>query len=467
VPLTLQRIANRILLDGDELRKHGTNLSAYYKQIHAQGSSVATATAGLGMSRLGDPTRALVTIEEGDRAWLAFGPSAGLVLGVSVGSASIRAAIVDANGWTYHERRAKAMAGQLATSPGELFNRIKSVGEEVFDEALKDKRLQVQGSLPFLGIAVSWPAPLDEDKIPHSALSHTQWGSRGNGIDARLARHLGLPERRSHAVNDAAAAALAVVFDYTRARDYRKQVRPRLFIVVRIGGGIGAAAMGVERSADGVSGWMTSRIVGGDRELAGELGHTPINPATLHALAASRPAGCPELEPVQCSCAEGDELPDHVEAYASGPALAGRFASEGESKPEALRRVLADPGDAAHKRAFEDIGVLVGDALVPSVLMFNPSRITLTGRLSIPEVRKALELHLEELKTIERVFGVLPNIRALSGHENDYIGVRGAALAVFREHVHRRLNELYGEQRKLLPQGFAELTDRIDKCPWS
>ena len=470
VPTNLARIANRLLLDGEEIRKHGTNLSAYYRRINMKPSSVATATAGLGMSRLGDPVRAVVTDEQKDqdRAWIALGPSAGLVLGVSVGSTSVRAAIVDANGWMYHQQCGEPMVGQLAARPAELFERIKGVGEDVLNKALRNDRLRVRGSLPFLGIAVAWPAPLDRDKVPHSALSHREWRSKRSGIHERLARHLRIPIERSHAINDAAAAALAVVFDHTRTPEYEKQVHPRLFITVRIAGGIGASAMAVERQVDGISGWMTSRIIGGDRELAGEIGHTPVNRATLASLRVSRPDECPQLKPVPCSCAERDELPDHVEAYASGPALAARFAtSDTESKPDVIRRVLSNPNDTAYIRALHEIGVLVGDSLLPSVLMLNPSRITLTGRLATPHVRDALEAHLEELETVERIFGVIPEIRALSGDENDYIGVRGAALAVLREHVHRRLGELYGEEMKVVPARFAELTRRIAKCPWA
>jgi predicted NBD/HSP70 family sugar kinase len=466
----LVELANRLLIDGDELFRNRTSLSRYYQQLKRSPSSVAAATKDLGMSRVADPVRALVTGDHKERPALAFGPSAGLVLGVSIGSASIRAALVDANGQMHREVTGPSVTGQLAARPAELFDRIKQVSEQVLRPALGDEHLLVRGALPFLGIAVAWPAPLDLEKVPRgAALSHHEWRSNDYGIHHRLAKHLHMQHReRSHALNDAEAATLAVAFDYTRSPEYRHEADPQPMIVVRISGGLGASAIVVEPIQDGkASGWMKSRVTGGHRGLAGEIGHTPVNHTLLRDLASTRPKNCPAPKLVVCSCAESGQRPDHVEAYAAGPALVARFArSRKHDPPEVLARILGDPENEKHRRVLEETGTLVGDCLLPTVLMLNPYRIVLTGRLATPIVKEAIETHLESSEALGRIFGGTPEVRILAEEENDYIRVRGAALAVLRAQVHRHLDELYGAPSAALPERFAELTEPITSFPW-
>jgi predicted NBD/HSP70 family sugar kinase len=466
MPGALEHLACQLLLDGEELRNRQTTRRAYYRQISVPESTGEG--AGLGIKRLDDPVRALITSRgrASGQAAIALGPSAGLVLGVSLGTTSIRAAIVDANGWIYNEHRGESLPGQLAAAPADLFDRIKHAGDAVLTPSLADSRLLVAGTLPFLGIAVAWPVPLDRDKVPRSALSHREWHASMSGINERLARHLHIPVERSHAINDAAAAALAVAFDHTRAPSYKQQAHAELLLVVRVAGGIGTGTIAVEQGNDG--GWMESRLGGGRDHLAGEIGHTPVNAALVAERNESRPADCPELAPVRCSCARKGEPPGHVEAYASSQALGVRFLkADDRTIYDAIERVLANPTDEAHKHALDDVGVLVGDCLLPSILMLNPNRITLTGQLATPEVRSALEEHLESSKPLVRLLGVLPEIRALSGPEHDFIGVRGAALTVLRTLVHRRFGDLYGAPQNLVAQRFAELTIPLTKAPWS
>jgi predicted NBD/HSP70 family sugar kinase len=468
MPTALRQLAHRLLIEGDELTRTGMSLTRYYQHIDRSPSSVATATAELGMSRADDKVRALVTGNHRKEAALAFGPSAGLVLGVSLGATSLRAALVDANGVLHNVQEGPELMGQLAASPHELFERIRVISERVLDEAFENPRLLVSRALPFLGVAVAWPAPLDTEKVPRSALSHREWRSNDHdGIHLRLGRHLHVRER-SHALNDASAATLAVAFDHSRRPDYRKQRYPQLILVVRLGGGLGASSIVVEPVKDGdVSGWMNSRLTEGHRGLAGEIGHTPVDEALLRSLKTSRPRGCPALKRVQCSCAEGGAHPDHVEACTSGAALAARFSKARETPNQAVARVLGDQSAKNHRRALEETGMLLGDALLPSVLMLNPYRIVLTGRLATEAVREGLEVQLATSEALGGIFGGIPEVLALQGEDNHYIRVRGAALAVLREHLHRRFDELYGAPKGAVRRRFTELTEPITAYPWA
>jgi predicted NBD/HSP70 family sugar kinase len=469
MPPTLTQIAQRLLMDGEDLRRNGSTLTKYYARIGLSPSTVASATEGLGMSRPHDPLRVFVTRHTKNDPPLAFGPSAGLVLGVSIGYSSIRAALVDANGWIYHQCAGDAAVGQLKSSPAELFDRIKDVSEKVLDGGLHDQRLVVQGALPFLGVAVAWPGPLDRDKrFPRIALSHPLWRSNQYGIDQRLAKHLKIPNERSHAIDNAAAAAFAVGFDHTRETGYKEQREAQPMIVVRIGGGLGAASIVVEPESNDTSGWITSMLAEGHRGLAGQIGHTPANQHLLQVIEESRPEDCPEIKRVPCSCAEEGEYPDHVEAYASCPALAARFTkTDADDITAVVREVLGKRATEPYRHALRDVGALVADCLLPSVLMMNPHSVVLTGGLATEEVRSAVEEYLEDFEALGRIFGEVPEVTALEADANDYVRVRGAALAVLRKHVHGRVDELYGSDGSLLEGRFAELTMPITGYPWT
>ena len=459
MPPSLAQLAHSLLLDGEEIKRSHTTLSSYYRRLGRPPSTIATATSGLGMSRSADRVRALVTPP------LALGPSAGLVLGVALGTETIRAALVDANGWHHAPHRGANMAGQLAASPDALFDRIGDACKHVIEDALKKPELLVRDRLPFLGIAVAWPAPLNREKQPRGALTHSVWRSNMLGIHHRLAKRLDIPRNRSHAVNDAAAAALAVAFDQTREPAYKDQ-RAELVLVVRISGGIGAATIAVEPQTNRMSGWMKSSLTGGYNGLAGEFGHTPVSPSVVEGRDADRPDGCPELMTVPCSCARPGESPPHLEAFASTRALAARFRrSPDEPDAQVVRRVVAQRSDPVHRHALQDVGALIGDALVSSILMLNPRSIILTGRLALEEVKQGAEDHLERFEPFGRIFGASPEIHVVSGERGDYAGVRGAALAVLREHVHRRVDYLYGAKQVDLADRFEELTQPVERWP--
>jgi predicted NBD/HSP70 family sugar kinase len=399
---------------------------------------------------------------------LAFGPGAGLVLGVSLGSGSARAALVDANGVLHHERGLDAWPGQLHATPSELLDRIREVAGASLRLALDDPELLVSGCLPFLGVAVAWPTAVDRDKRAiGSALSHHSWRS-GRNLTERVANHLHLPDERSHALNDAHSAAIAVAFDHTRAAAHRKQKHPHLTIVVRVAGGIGAASIIIEEPTDArgeagqTSGFPSSILLGGYNNAAGELGHIRVGDALVQRLNADRPKGLGKLAPFHCSCVDpAAQVPKHLEAYAAAPAVAHRVAP-GEPMAEVLDGVMKDPENPVHRRALDDVGVLVGEALLGPTAMLNPGAIVLTGALA-PEIVKLVDLQIVEA---QHPMHSHPTVRGLGEAENEYIRVKGAALAVLRQHVHRQLPTILRPPKESLSQKVKELTMPLTELPW-
>src|SRR5262249_36499546 len=160
-----------------------------------------------------------------------FGPGAGLAVGVSLGTESLRATLVDANGWRYHSHESPPRPDQLELDPAAVLDRIAEAVSVVLDDALRDEKLLVDGALPLLGWSVAWPSPVDRDYRPVGhALAHPHW-HRGQPLDQRVRRRLNVPGVPSFALNDAHAAAIAVAFRQTHQSDYLDWKHPRLAIV--------------------------------------------------------------------------------------------------------------------------------------------------------------------------------------------------------------------------------------------
>jgi predicted NBD/HSP70 family sugar kinase len=381
---------------------------------------------------------------------LAFGPGAGLVVAVSVGTSSLLAALVDANGDLSHQSAQPRQEDQLSAPPRVLLGRIRTAVADVLRSAFADPSKLVDGRLPLLGVAVAWPAAINRDKKPVSwALADSGWHTARTLVD-HVALELNLEKERTHALNDANAAAIAVAFDRTRRPDHLQQTHPELTMVLRLAGGIGGATIVIEPPRDGRTGFLDSTLIGGKDHLAGELGHVAVSPAAVEALNAARD-GLGSLEPHACSCvSRGEPVPPHLEAYAAVRAVTRRFAPDepGSTLIERLRN--AAPG-SPEARALHDAGSLVGEALAGPVAWVNPAAIVLTGSLALAPVEAAIK---------ERIFGslVVSDPTMTCAKDSDYIRVRGAALAVLRTHVYRRLDTLLGGHKKTLPGAVASLT---------
>jgi predicted NBD/HSP70 family sugar kinase len=147
-----------------------------------------------------------------------------------------------------------------------------------------------------------------------------------------------------------------------------------------------------------------------------------------------------------CSCGQTG----HLGALASGTAWLRRMTASGISVDPLLEgslrteesqtgAFLDNVRDPRMIYALEDIGRLIGRALAAPILLLDPHSITLTGSFAVEHVRKGLESEREMLR---HVFGDAVVVQTAPRDQSyRYIGVRGAALAVIRRRVYRKLNE--------------------------
>jgi predicted NBD/HSP70 family sugar kinase len=453
-------VAEALMLYGPGTGKERHNRAALLRHAKLPDPTFRTAAKAIGGGRpLG-----LGFFDSRVRGTLCFGPGAGLAVGVSLGTQSLRAAVVDANGWLRATVESPHSVEQLNAAPDVVLNRIRAVVSDVLDRAFANPELLVDGCLPLLGWAVAWPTPIDRDGKPRGqALSHRGW-SAGDSLDRRIQRLLGVADVESFALNDSHAAAMSVMHDQTHERHYVDWTSPRLGIVLRIAGGIGGAIVIVEpptkQDSQIRTGFLRSILIAGYDNHAGEIGHVPVVKALVQARNRNRPEGLGPLTPFACSCAAGEAVPEHVEAYAGALALAARL-GKSRSISDVQEEIRTSGRDPKHIRALEDVGVLVAEALVNPVAMLNPATITLTGALALPEVRTEIDARLAR----EPRFGSTPEVVALSGDANTYARARGAALALIRHACHRRLPELLDASSKQRLKNIQGLTTRVEANP--
>jgi predicted NBD/HSP70 family sugar kinase len=463
---TCTRVGRGLLLFGPSLQaERGMTKAQFLDRVRVKDNTFRSAGEAIG-SKEHEPGLRFFRVSDGA---IAFGPGAGLVLGVSVGASSLRAAIVDANGKIWHEYDGPPCPGQLEAKPSVVLDRIREVAGTALADALEDEELLVEGMLPLLGAAVAWPEAVDRDSKPAGrVLANAEWHAN-QSLAQRVARHLQVEHRRSHALNDANAAALAVAFDRTCDRDHEHQKHPELTIVVRLAGGVGGATIIVEppnlKNPLGVtSGFPRSVLIGGVGHLAGEIGHVSLCNCAIDAVNRNRPKGLDALKSDGCSCngSDGAAASGHLEAYVSVGATTKRLAP-GRERAEALQAILkTSEEDHVYTRALEDVGTLVGEALLGPVAWLNPARIVLTGSLATEAARRALDQRIADSHPIV----THPNIQLLDGADNNFVCVRGAALAVLRRHVHRELSAILGGPQKTLPERVKSLTKPYDRLPW-
>lgn len=466
MPPSTVKVARGLLLHGDRLAHGSPSAKAAFFRNTGGGSNNAFSEAA---AAIGGKVRAPgLRFFEVTRQRLAYGPGAGLVLGVAVGSESLRAGLVDANGQLHLEHEAEHWPGQLSAPPTAVLDRIRDAAAAVLTPAFDEPDLLVDGALPFLGVAVAWPTPVDRQKRPGGqALAHPNWRS-GRTLIQRVAHSLKIEDTRSHALNDAHAAAIAVAFNETRAAAHLRQEHPHLTFVIRVGGGIGAGTIIIEEPRDGgefgpTSGFPDSILIAGFDQHAGELGHVRVSETLVADLDRDRPAGLGKLVPFHCSCVGGGAglVPHHLEAYAAAPALAHRIDPTAPMS-EVIHGVLSDPDDESHRRALDDVGVLVAEALLGPIAMLNPKMIVLTGALA-PKIADSVDAHIAQA---DHPIHSHPYVKALDREENAYIRVKGAALAILREHVHRQLPSLLAGPAGSLGTSVRGLTTPLTGLPW-
>lgn len=456
---SLVRVARGLTLHGAELRSGNLNRAALLRAIGVPDTTFRAAGEELGAKK----TRGLGFFDS--ESGLEFGPGAGLVLGISLGAESLRGALVDANGSLFCDFQASHFPGQLELAPADLLDRVKLAFHSVIEKAFAEKRseLLIDGKIPLLGVSVAWPVPLSREKLPYGhALAAGGWRS-GARLDQRVARHLKIPDTRSHAVNAAFAAAVGVAHMQTNRPEHSSQKVPRLAMVLRLAGDVSASTIIVEQPEDHaingpISGFVSSVVVGGIDHFAGQIGQAPIDENTVEHLNKNLLEGLGRLEPYWCSCTphqlgSTESVPRHLEAFVGALATSRRVDPTGPERT-ILRRIVDHPDEPVHLRALSDVGTLVGRALCGPVALLNPATITLTGSLAADAVRAQIDSVLTEA----HVWGTQPEFPALSDEDNRFIRVKGAALVVIRRHVLRRLDELLSGGRSAVATRLRELT---------
>lgn len=367
------------------------------------------------------------------RAW-------GSVLSIAVGAESCRAGLVDANADVYYPVELPPCRGQAALPPADLLKRVVEAANAVLAQASVDPDFAVDGQVPLIGVATAWPWPVRKNKRPAGTMLHPDWLAEDRSLPEIVAEAIGCPPDRTHALNDANAHALAVVYDKTRSRGRADDETDwSIALVLRIGGRLGASTMIVHPHKAARLAFVDSIMLGGARGLAGEIAHLPIDQAVVDELN-QRGSWVDRLAPLStewlCSCGQHG----HLEALASGEAWRRRMVESDAMTPSLLegmqRHELAteDFRDPRIIPALEDLGRLIGRSLSTPILLLDPSSITLTGSFAVDQVINGI---LAEREKWRHVFGDALTIDAIRGHNEKYLGVRGAALAALRSQIYR------------------------------
>ena len=395
-----------------------------------------------------------------------FSPEMGLVLACSVGSESVRAALVDANGQLHNPHSAEPRRDQLGLSPDELMQRIRHQVVRVLEDAFDDGELlrPVDGTLPVVAAALALPAPLSRDhRLRGKALTHPDWRPRTDDLDQlppTLNEHfsvaLGAPFEPSTAqvMNDCNAAAVAVAFDRVRVTepprkttDEPKRERTTA-MVVRVSGEVGSGMIEIAGDGDDphVSRFLKSRVMVGTNGLAGELGHLPISKHAIDRIneRSSTVAGLKPLNwDAECSCGK----PHHLQALVGWQAMGRRLTLPVDDPANTCTAVLAPylsptagDQDQAAARALEDAGRIIGRALTGPVLALDPHSVTFIGALAVGDLMTGLKDARGEWKdafwTGRQVAFDPPEGGSL------FLTLRGAGLALLRAQRHRRLRDI-------------------------
>lgn len=403
-----------------------------------------------------------------------FSSRAGLVLGLSVGgSETLRAVLCDANGRVLDTDKAAAFPNRLGRGPEAVANDIARLATRLLRRALANDDLAFTDGgrrvIRLLGIAVAWPLPLDRGTKHPTGIAHVLEHSAewvGESIEARVARALHIDPERSHALNDANATVFAVAFDRSRRPDrFLFRDEGQVVVAVRVGGALSAGTAIIGKNVNGRSAFLDTSVIEGWGGFAGEIGHLEVPSHLLDRVNNDRSVtALGDLDPnEECSC----HVAGHLEAYCSATALEKRI-----RETPALHRFaqqLKPPDERTHRsdmravvdrldkdpigsKALEEMGHLLGEALVSPTVMLNPVSIILTGSCATESLRKGIfsvgSAWLgsdQPLAPESRDAPLEPDHQLeIVTNRDPYITARGAALRIMRAAFYSRFDDLGG-----------------------
>jgi len=309
------------------------------------------------------------------------------VIGVDLGGTQIRALRTDLAG----EKAARAeQLTQAQQGPQAVLSRILKTVREVMEGVPQEE---------IMGLGIGAPGPIDSAGVVHDPPNLPGWP--GISLVEELSGPLGLPV---YAGNDANLGALAEH---------------------RFGAGVGVEHLVYLTVGTGIGGGVIShgRMLTGWRGFAAEIGHQTLDP-----------------DGPLCGCGQ----PGHLEAFASGPAIArqARLALEqGRSStiPEHAKgpvtaasvAAAAMAGDALAIELLRQAGTYLGLGLANVIHILEPQRILIgggvsrAGELLLGPARAAVEQRL--MSPVYRGIEILP---AALGPD---VGLMGAAALALQE----------------------------------
>lgn len=311
------------------------------------------------------------------------------VIGVDLGGTQIRAIRTDLNGL-------KVSRAQLETEaragPRAVLQRIGDAIREAMQEADPEE---------VLGIGIGAPGPIDEAGHLHDPPNLPGWN--GSSLTKPILDQLHIP---TYAGNDANLAALGEL---------------------RFGSGQGLAHLIYLTVGTGIGGGVISggELLLGAHGFAAEVGHQTLDPDG----------------PI-CGCGQ----PGHLEALASGPAIArrarerleagavsalGEYVEAGHGLTAKSVADAAQNGDKLARELLQEAGFYIGLGLVNLIHILEPQRILLGGGVS-----QAGELLFEPIRQTVRDRVMSPVYRQVeiqpAGLGED-VGPMGAVALVLQE----------------------------------
>jgi glucokinase len=309
------------------------------------------------------------------------------VIGVDLGGTQIRALRTDLAG----EKAARAEQLTLAQQgPQAVVSRILETVREVMEGIPREE---------ILGLGIGAPGPIDSAGVVHDPPNLPGW--KGVSLVDELAGPLGLP---IYAGNDANLGALA---------EYR------------FGAGVGVDHLAYLTVGTGIGGGVIShgRMLTGWRGFAAEIGHQTLDP-----------------DGPLCGCGQ----PGHLEAFASGPAIArearkaleqGRSSTIPKQAGGAVTAksvaAAAKGGDPLALELLRQAGYYLGLGLANLIHILEPQRIVIGGGVSL-----AGELLLEPARqTVDQrlMSPVYRGVEILPASLGPDVGLMGAAALVMQE----------------------------------